>query len=66
MISTGHYYIKGSNRCIICTEIKDEPLVNANGEACYHDCKTREVQGDGRWVWCPRCKSYVDPKKESK
>lgn len=62
----GHYYIKlNPNECIICGEAKGQPMVTSKGEACFHSCETRELQGDGRWIWCPRCKSYLDSKGKS-
>jgi hypothetical protein len=56
-----HQYIKGSpDECFICGERKNKPLVNATGMVCSHECAVRELQGDGRWIWCPKCKSYLD------
>jgi hypothetical protein len=59
-----HTYIKSNpDQCILCLEIKGIPFVNWNGEKCSHDCSDRELQGDGRWIWCDKCKTFIDPAK---
>lgn len=56
-----HQYLKRDPTvCFICGEHKDIPMVTDKNEECFHKCGERELQGDGRWIFCTRCKCYLD------
>jgi hypothetical protein len=61
-----HQFIKANpHKCILCGFEKGGRMVREYGGVCEHDCEKYELQGNGDWIWCPKCKSYVDPEKET-
>jgi hypothetical protein len=56
-----HQYIKAKpSECIVCGEEKGKPMIGEiDLKPCLHDCDARVLQGDGRWIWCSKCKQYL-------
>lgn len=60
-MNQGHQYIKGNpSECYMCGLEKGSYWINRDDKPCPHPCESLELHGDGRWVWCPKCKVYLE------